>query len=102
MEKKTSSKLDKMIDEVFQSSASDYVTDEIINLLAFRITDEPFRNKIMKGTCTGEWIVYAKNNNKNYYLALGQHNDDENIYKLISRYCLIEYPDLKPVIGKKA
>lgn len=102
MEKKTNSKLDKMIDEVFQSSESDYIADEIINLLAFRLTDEPFRNKILRGICTGEWIVFAKSNNRNYYLVLGQHNDDENIYKLIKRYCLVEYPDLKTVIEKKA
>ena len=102
MKKKANSKLDKLIDEVFQSSESDYITEEMINLFAYKLTDDPFRNKILRGTCTGEWIVFAKSNNKNYYLVLGQHNDDENIYKLISRYCLTEYPDLKTLIEKKA
>ncbi|GBE31336.1 hypothetical protein BMS3Bbin05_00236 [bacterium BMS3Bbin05] len=101
MEKKINSKLDKMIDEIFQSSKSDYITEEIINLIVYRLTDDPFRNKILRGTCTGEWIVFAKINNKNYYLVLGQHNDDENICKLIKCYCLTEYPELKTVIEEK-
>lgn len=95
MEKKANSKIDKMIDEVFQSSESEYITEEMINVLSYRLTDEPLKNKILKGSSTGEWIVFAKNNNRNYYLRLGHHGNDEKIYKLIRRYCLTEYSFLK-------
>ena len=101
MEKKGNSKLGEMIAEVFQSSESEYMTKEMITMLSYRLTDEPLKNKILKGLSTGEWLVFAKNNNRNYYLVLGRHGDDEKIYELIRRCCLTEYPFLKGIIENK-
>ena len=44
---------------------------------------------------TGEWLVYAKHNNKNYFLCLATHNEgDQNIFsnKIVS--CYQEFPEI--------
>jgi hypothetical protein len=42
---------------------------------------------------TGEWIVYAKHNGRNYYLTLGAHGDDQRILQRV-RACCDEFPKL--------
>ncbi len=44
---------------------------------------------------TGEWLVYAKHKNKNYFLCLATHNEgDQNIFcnKILS--CYNEFPEI--------
>ena len=101
MDKKGKGKFDEMITDVFQESVSEYITDEMTNVLSYRLTDEPLKNRILKGSSTGEWIVFAKNNNSNHYLVLGRHGDDENICNLIKNYCLTEYPFIGKIIENK-
>lgn len=47
---------------------------------------------------TGEWIVFAKHNEINYYLCLAVHNEngknDETIYSFL-KPCIAEFPELK-------
>lgn len=97
MEKKNSRKLDRMVDEVIKSSKP----EDIDYWISHKLVDEPFKNKILNGACTGEWIVFAKNNETNYYLTLGKHGNDQNIYELIKCYCFTEYPFLKKIFEDK-
>jgi hypothetical protein len=47
---------------------------------------------------TGEWIIYAKYEQVNYFLALSFHNEgDENILEEIAP-CLDEFPFLKSIV----
>ena len=42
---------------------------------------------------TGEWIIFAKYNEKNYYLSLGDHTSDDMILrKMIDEWCIEEFP----------
>jgi hypothetical protein len=44
---------------------------------------------------TGEWIVFAKNEGKNYYLCLAGHNQgDEDIFRTIRDGCVSDFPFL--------
>lgn len=95
MNKKDNSRFDKLLKDVFNKSDSEYITDEMINDITYRLTDEPLHNKILPGKWTGEWIVFAKYNAVNYYLSLGKHGDDENIHSLIMQHCIKEFPILK-------
>ncbi|MBY0316330.1 MAG: hypothetical protein K2Q26_12460 [Bdellovibrionales bacterium] len=45
-----------------------------------------FEQRIARNAMTGQWIVFAKHENENYYLCLGSHNDDENILKNINKF----------------
>lgn len=48
---------------------------------------------------TGEWIVYAKHEGKNYYLTLGRHDEgDEHIKQRIEAYCTTEFEWLADVL----
>ncbi|MFH0295655.1 hypothetical protein AAFX91_00225 [Bradyrhizobium sp. 31Argb] len=42
---------------------------------------------------TGQWIVFAKHQGINYYLTLGRHAEDEEIWRRC-RACAPEFPDL--------
>lgn len=44
---------------------------------------------------TGEWIVFAKYENRNYYLTLAEHNEgNEVIYRRLWQGCQPEFPFL--------
>jgi hypothetical protein len=63
------------------------VNDVLTNNLARR------RNE---GKMTGEWIIYAQREGRNFYLCLAKHDDgDEKIREKIERICLWEFPFLK-------
>ena len=48
---------------------------------------------------TGEWIVFAKHQGKNYYLSLGKHDSgDEVLRARIDAICLSEFPFLKDIL----
>jgi hypothetical protein len=44
---------------------------------------------------TGEWLVFAKHEGKNYYLCLGKHGDDKSIRARIEAACFAEFPFLQ-------
>ncbi|MCK9398337.1 MAG: hypothetical protein M0Q44_22470 [Methylobacter sp.] len=47
---------------------------------------------------TGEWIIFAKHNNLNYYLCISRHTkskqEDQEIYDFLKLLCEREYPFL--------
>jgi hypothetical protein len=49
---------------------------------------------------TGEWIVFAKHEGKNYYLCLAGHDEgDDHIFARISDGCAYEFPFLSDVLN---
>jgi hypothetical protein len=51
------------------------------------------------GALTGEWIVYAVHERRNYYLALWRHADgDEMLRRNIERLCVPQFPFLKDIL----
>lgn len=40
---------------------------------------------------TGDWIVFIRNNNENYYLCIAKHGEDDFILEAI-KYCIIDFP----------
>lgn len=47
------------------------------------------------GCLTGEWIVYAKSNNRNIYLSLGSHDEDAVEIKKRCLSAVEEFPELR-------
>lgn len=48
---------------------------------------------------TGEWLIFAKHEGKNYYLSLGKHNSgDELLRAQIDAICLQEFIFLKDIL----
>jgi hypothetical protein len=89
----------KLLQEVFDPNKSPVVTEEMTGELARRFVDEPIESRARDNRLTGEWIIFAKHNQKNYYLCVSTHNaGDQNIYDRINRYCLSEFPFLSALL----
>lgn len=87
--------LKAVIDEVFNPAKSPVVTAQLINELSHRVVSETFEAREADGKLTGEWIVFAKHNGKNYYLTMATHNaGDEAIYEQIKSVCFPQFPFL--------
>jgi hypothetical protein len=68
-----------------------------------KIVNDVLRNNLAMrrsaGKMTGEWIVYAQHESRNFYLCLAKHNDgDEKIREKIERICVREFPFLNNVL----
>lgn len=57
-----------------------------------------YEERAHKKNLTGEWLVFAKHENLNYYLCVTQHSStkegDETIYEMLKEYCEDQYPFL--------
>jgi hypothetical protein len=50
---------------------------------------------------TGEWLLFAKYEGKNYYLCLGKHNSGDDVLRSqIDAICLQEFPFLKDILSE--
>jgi hypothetical protein len=80
---------------------------EQIQLLVDDMVSGNWSRRTAAKALTGEWIVYAKYENQNYYLCLGKHqstedngirkNDDENIRQRVD-YCIHQFPFLEGIL----
>ncbi|QYM73185.1 hypothetical protein K1X45_01670 [Pseudochrobactrum sp. Wa41.01b-1] len=90
----------KMAEEIFNPQVSNTITREMVSEFARRLSTEPYENRYRQGKLTGEWIVFARHNDKNYYLSLSTHKtDDQIIYENIISACTKEFPDLPRWFG---
>lgn len=88
-------KLDKLVSEVLDPNKSPIVTESMIRELSHRVTVEPFEQRAAEGQLTGEWIVFAKHEARNYYLCLATHGtEDQSIYNSIQAACWPQFPFL--------
>jgi hypothetical protein len=86
---------ENLVNEVFDPSKSNVITRDMINELSQRIAREPFENRQKSGKITGEWIIFAKHDGKNYYLCASTHDaGDQSIHDRIMKHCAREFPDL--------
>ena len=88
-------KLRKLVDEVFDPQKSSIISQEMTNKLAHKVISESIEQRASNGKLTGEWIIFAKYNNENYYLCLSTHNSgDQMIYERIKSTCFPQFPFL--------
>ena len=82
-------KLKMLIESVI---GSDEITEELINTLSRRIVNDSIEERAKVEKLTGEWIVFAKENDLNYYLCVCTHNTgDEIIAHKIKTACVPEF-----------
>jgi hypothetical protein len=86
-------KLEDLINEVMDPEKSDVITKEMISEFAHRVTTEPVEDRANLNKLTGEWIVFAKEGGKNYYLCHNTHKaGDQQIADRIKDHCTREFP----------
>jgi hypothetical protein len=84
--------LEKLVTNVIDPSKS---TPEMINEMADRVTHEPLESRRSLGKLTGEWIIFIKQEGKNYYLSINTHDaGDTFIYDRILEHCVRDFPQL--------
>lgn len=94
--------LEKLISEVFDPSKP-IITKEMIEEVARRATTEQVEQRDAAGKITGEWVIFAKHADKNYYLALNTHGaGDQFIFDRIMEHCPKNFPDLQAWIAASA
>jgi len=59
-----------------------------------------YAERSLRQGLTGQWIVYARHEGKNYYLCLAGHEEgDPNIFERIKNGCAHEFSFLGPQLG---
>jgi hypothetical protein len=87
--------VERLAFEVLDPSKSPIFTREMIEELARRIAEEPFEKRYEQKRLTGEWIIFLKRDDGNYYLCCGTHKDgDQYIYDRIVQNCIRDFPNL--------
>jgi hypothetical protein len=88
-------KLKKLVEEVFNPDVSPIVTKEMVGELSHRIVHESLKDRGATSNLTGEWIIFAKHQGRNYYLCLASHiEEDKTIAHNIKLTCLPQFPFL--------
>lgn len=88
-------KLLALIQQICDPQKSPVITEEMINELSHRVTVEQFEQRSEAGALTGEWIVFAKHQGRNFYLCLATHEmGDKKIYEKIKVSCWHQFPFL--------
>jgi len=66
--------------------------------LAHEFTISGYEERAKQKKLTGEWVIFSKYDDLNYYLCIAKHSiskeEDEKIYALIKAICAHEYPFL--------
>jgi hypothetical protein len=67
--------------------------------LVHAMTIGAFEERASKRKLTGEWIVFSKHNDQNYYLCFSRHTKgvgDQRLYDFLQTLCEHEFPFLLP------
>ncbi|MCE4073415.1 MULTISPECIES: hypothetical protein [Pseudomonas] len=91
---------EQKIQEAKEAGEERYLSVEDVPALVDDIVSGSFRRRRAAKEFTGEWIVYAVHEGKNYYLCLGTHNTgDDSIRQQIDRICIPQFPFLKEILS---
>lgn len=81
-------KFNRIFQETEHFRGSGYVDDKFVGYLAHHSTIEVYLQKIRDRSVTGEWIIFHRHNDLNYYLTLGSHDEDDSvIFKRAAMTC---------------
>jgi hypothetical protein len=73
----------------------DLLTEEILAQIAHHVTITAFEERHDAKQITGEWIIFLRRNQQNYYLCLGTHQTgDQRLYEKIIGLCGMDFPEL--------
>lgn len=91
--------LDNLLAESKRAGQEHYLNEKEINHIVHEVVNSHFERRLRDKELTGHWIIYAKYNDKNYYLCLGKHTDDEKlIRKNIDKLCVPDFPFLNDIL----
>ena len=87
--------LDRVINRIMDSTKSDIITQEMTNELAHTVSVSAYEERAKAEKLTGDWIIYVKHKEQNYYLAIASHSQDtDELYEFIKKHCMPQFPFL--------
>lgn len=91
---------DQKITEAEDAGETHYMTIEDVQALAADVVHGNLKRLREAEAMTGEWILFAKHEGKNYYLDITTHNKSlhEHVRKNIDTLCCHEFPFLRELL----
>lgn len=86
--------LKERVAESHSSGEKSFLTKQDCARIAHDVVVGNWQRLIEQSALTGEWLIFAKHEGKNYYLCIGKHGDDEMSRSQIDAICLKEFPFL--------
>jgi len=85
--------------EAKESGEERFMSAEDISLIVNDVVTGNLQRRSEDNKITGEWFIYAIQDNVKYYLCLAKHDDgDDSIRKKIDSSCIYEFPFLKDIL----
>lgn len=89
----------QQVNEALAAGEERYVSEGDCKSIADDIVQGNWLRLSSSSALTGEWIVYAEHQGKNYYLCLGKHDSgDDKIREQIDAICVHEFPFLTSLL----
>lgn len=73
--------LKRKVEEAQASGEERYFTADDLAAATYEATHGAWERLQTERRITGEWIIYAVHDGKNYYLSLGKHTDGDNVLR---------------------
>jgi hypothetical protein len=91
--------LEQSLAEVEASGVERMLTEEDVKRLSHDAVIGNYERRADAQEMTGEWIIYVRHQEANYYLCLGRHDSgDDNLRTQIDLICTPEFPFLANVL----
>jgi hypothetical protein len=92
--------LEQKVADAKASGEERYFTESDAAQIAHDAVMANWKRLIDGSVLTGEWIIFAKHEGKNYYLCLGTHSSGDDVLRTkIDAVCLQEFPFLKEILA---
>ncbi|MHA6885533.1 hypothetical protein [Ralstonia pseudosolanacearum] len=91
---------EERVREAQEANEERYLAAEDVGAIAHDAVMGNYMRRSEASELTGEWIIYAQHEEKNYYLCLGQHDSgDDVLRKKIDDLCSREFPFLAMLLA---
>ena len=91
----------KMVEDAQKSDERRYFSENDVPSIAHDAVHENWKRLMRDSALTGQWIIFAQHEGKNYYLCLGSHSSgDQKIRNQIDAVCVHEFPILKGILSQ--
>jgi len=87
---------DKLLSLIKSSyGGREFFDEQAAKELSYRFVHDGYLERSNNSKLTGEWLVFAKQDSKAYYLTLGSHTEEDEAIWRRCKACAPEFPDLQ-------
>lgn len=91
--------MERLVEAAERSGEARYISEEDIGAIVHDAVHGNYARRADAAELTGDWIVYAQHEGRNYYLCAASHaTGDETIRAWIDATCTHEFPFLRAIL----